>query len=282
MLRIAVPNKGSLSEAVSSMLSEAGYRQRRDRRELAITDPDNDIEFFYLRPRDIAVYVAKGVLDLGITGRDLFLDADVNGDAEELMSLGVGKSTFRFAAPVGTFTEESELEGKRIATSYQELVGSYLRKRGIEATTVRLDGAIETSIRLGVADAIADVVETGSTRRAAGLEPFGEAVMQSEAILIGNSGKQPAGLDVLQRRLTGVLVAHRYVLLDYDIPRELVEKASALTPGLESPTVSPLKDDGWVAVRSMVRQETTNQIMDDLYALGARAILVTAINACRI
>jgi ATP phosphoribosyltransferase len=264
------------------MLSEAGYRQRRDRRELAITDPDNDIEFFYLRPRDIAVYVAKGVLDLGITGRDLFLDADVNGDAEELMSLGVGKSTFRFAAPVGTFTEESELEGKRIATSYQELVGSYLRKRGIEATTVRLDGAIETSIRLGVADAIADVVETGSTMRAAGLEPFGEAVMQSEAILIGNSGKQPAGLDVLQRRLTGVLVAHRYVLLDYDIPRELVEKASALTPGLESPTVSPLKDDGWVAVRSMVRQETTNQIMDDLYALGARAILVTAINACRI
>ncbi|MGO1318845.1 MAG: ATP phosphoribosyltransferase [Galactobacter sp.] len=282
MLRIAVPNKGSLSEAVSSMLSEAGYRQRRDRRELAITDPDNDIEFFYLRPRDIAVYVSRGVLDLGITGRDLFLDADINGDAEELMSLGVGKSTFRFAGPAGSFSDEAELEGKRIATSYQALVSNYLEQRGINASTVRLDGAIETSIRLGVADVIADVVETGSTMRAAGLEPFGEPVMQSEAILIGNAGSRPEGLDVLQRRLTGVLVAHRYVLLDYDIPKDLVDRASALTPGLESPTVSPLKDDGWVAVRSMVRQETTNQVMDDLYALGARAILVTAINACRI
>jgi ATP phosphoribosyltransferase len=282
MLRIAVPNKGSLSEVVSSMLSEAGYRQRRDRRELAITDPDNDIEFFYLRPRDIAVYVARGVLDLGITGRDLFLDADVDGDAQELLSLGVGKSTFRFAAPHGTFSDESQLEGKRIATSYQVLVSDYLEQKGIQATTVRLDGAIETSIRLGVADAIADVVETGSTMRAAGLEPFGEPVMQSEAVLIGNAGSQPEGLEVFQRRLQGVLVAHRYVLLDYDIRRELVEQASSLTPGLESPTVSPLKDDGWVAVRSMVRKETTNRIMDDLYALGARAILVTAINACRI
>lgn len=282
MLRIAVPNKGSLSEAVSSMLVEAGYRQRRDHRELAIIDPENDIEFFYLRPRDIAVYVGRGVLDLGITGRDLFLDAEVNGDAEELMPLGIGKSTFRFAGPMGQFTSTEQMAGKRIATSYRVLVDDFLTERGIDATTVRLDGAIETSIRLGVADAIADVVETGSTMRAAGLEPFGEALMQSEAVLIGRAGHAPAGLDVLQRRLTGVLVARRYVLLDYDVRKDLVEQASALTPGLESPTVSPLRDSEWVAVRSMVRKEKTNQVMDDLYDLGARAILVTAIDACRI
>lgn len=282
MLRIAVPNKGSLSEAVSDMLVEAGYRQRRDRRELAITDPENDVEFFYLRPRDIAVYVGRGVLDLGITGRDLFLDADVDGEAEELLPLGVGRSTFRFAGPAGTLTSTDQLNGLRIATSYRTLVQKYLDREGIDASTVRLDGAIETSIRLGVADAIADVVETGSTMRAAGLEPFGDAVMESEAVLIGRTGHTPAGLEVLQRRLTGVLVASRYVLLDYDIRRELVEQASALTPGLESPTVSPLKDGDWVAVRSMVRKESTNQIMDALYDLGARAILVTAINACRI
>jgi len=282
MLRIAVPNKGSLSEAVSAMLTEAGYRQRRDRRELAITDPENDVEFFYLRPRDIAVYVGRGVLDLGITGRDLLLDADVDGDAEELMALGVGRSTFRFAGPAGTYSATEDLKGLRIATSYRTLVQKYLEQAGIDATTVRLDGAIETSIRLGVADAIADVVETGSTMRAAGLEPFGEALMESEAVLIGRGGHRPAGFDVLQRRLTGVLVASRYVLLDYDIRRDLVEQASALTPGLESPTVSPLKDGDWVAVRSMVRKEDTNRIMDALYDLGARAILVTAINACRI
>lgn len=282
MLRIALPNKGSLSEAVSDMLVEAGYRQRRDHRELAITDPDNDVEFFYLRPRDIAVYVGKGVLDLGITGRDLYLDAGVDGDAEELMGLGVGRSTFRFAGPTGDFSATEQLRGKRIATSYSTLVQHYLDERGINASTVRLDGAIETSIRLGVADAIADVVETGSTMRAAGLEPFGEPLMHSEAVLIGARRSRPAGCDVLKRRLSGVLVARRYVLLDYDIRRDLVDRASALTPGLESPTVSPLKDDEWVAVRSMVRKENTNQVMDDLYELGARAILVTAINACRI
>ena len=282
MLRIAVPNKGSLSEAVTSMLKEAGYRQRRDSRELAITDPENDVEFFYLRPRDIAVYVGRGVLDLGITGRDLFLDADVDGDAEELMPLGIGRSTFRFAGPAGTFSSLDELQGKRIATSYRVLVDHFLAEHHIDASTVRLDGAIETSIRLGVADAIADVVETGSTMRAAGLEPFGAPLMESEAILIGRTGHRPAGFDVLQRRLTGVLVARRYVLLDYDIRKDLVEQASALTPGLESPTVSPLRDSEWVAVRSMVRKEQTNQIMDSLYDLGARAILVTAIDACRI
>ncbi|MCC9193313.1 ATP phosphoribosyltransferase [Arthrobacter sp. zg-Y916] len=280
MLRVAVPNKGALSESASAMLSEAGYRQRRDSRELVMVDPDNDIEFFFLRPRDIAVYVGSGTLDVGLTGRDLFLDAQV--EAEELMSLGFGASTFRFAGPVGDFTSMAELQGKRVATSYDGLLRAYLAEHGVDASVVRLDGAVESSVRLGVADAIADVVETGTTLRAAGMEIFGEPILKSEAVLIGRKGANPAGLDVLKRRLKGVLVARQYVMMDYDVRKELVEAAAALTPGLESPTVSPLRDSEWVAVRSMIKKSDTNRIMDELYDLGARAILVSTIHACRI
>ena len=286
MLRVAVPNKGSLSEAASAMLSEAGYRQRRDSRELVMVDPDNDIEFFFLRPRDIAVYVGRGTLDVGITGRDLLLDAEV--EAEELLGLGFAASTFRFAGPVGHFGAVEDLAGRRIATSYDGLVRGYLAQRGIDASVVRLDGAVESSVRLGVADAIADVVETGNTLKAAGMEIFGDPILRSEAVLIGRSGEGgPANgtvreIDVLIRRLQGVLVARQYVLMDYDIRKDLVEKAAALTPGLESPTVSPLRDSEWVAVRSMVPKRETNRIMDELYDLGARAILVSSIHACRI
>lgn len=280
MLRVAVPNKGALSESASAILSEAGYRQRRDSRELVMVDPDNDIEFFFLRPRDIAVYVGSGTLDVGLTGRDLFLDAQV--EAEELMSLGFGASTFRFAGPVGEFASLEELNGKRVATSYDGLLRDYLAERGVDASVVRLDGAVESSVRLGVADAIADVVETGTTLRAAGMEIFGEPILKSEAVLIGRRGASPAGLDVLKRRLKGVLVARQYVMMDYDVRKELVEEAAALTPGLESPTVSPLRDSDWVAVRSMIKKSDTNRIMDELYDLGARAILVSTIHACRI
>ncbi|WP_045730400.1 ATP phosphoribosyltransferase [Pseudarthrobacter chlorophenolicus] len=286
MLRVAVPNKGSLSEAASAMLSEAGYRQRRDSRELVMVDPDNDIEFFFLRPRDIAVYVGRGTLDVGITGRDLLLDAEV--EAEELLPLGFAASTFRFAGPVGDFASAEELEGKRLATSYDGLLRGYLAERGINAKVVRLDGAVESSVRLGVADAIADVVETGNTLKAAGMEIFGDPILKSEAVLIRRTGADGGAngtakeIDVLIRRLQGVLVARQYVLMDYDIRKELVEKAAALTPGLESPTVSPLRDSDWVAVRSMVPKKETNRIMDELYDLGARAILVSSIHACRI
>ena len=286
MLRVAVPNKGSLSEAASAMLAEAGNRQRRDTRELVMVDPDNEIEFFFLRPRDIAVYVGQGTLDVGITGRDLLLDAEV--EAEELLPLGFAASTFRFAGPVGDFSKVEELEGKRLATSYDGLLRGYLAERGIQAKVVRLDGAVESSVRLGVADAIADVVETGSTLKAAGMEIFGDPILKSEAVLIRRTGQGGAAngtareIEVLIRRLQGVLVARQYVLMDYDIRKELVEQAAALTPGLESPTVSPLRDSEWVAVRSMVPKKETNRIMDELYDLGARAILVSSIHACRI
>ena len=282
MLRIAVPNKGSLSEPAVEMLREAGYRQRRDSRELVLPDPDNDVEFFFLRPRDVAVYVGAGTVDVGITGRDLLIDSA--SQAVEHLPLGFARSTFRFAATAGTLTDARQIAGLRVATSYAELVSVYLRERGIEpAGVVRLDGAVESAIRLGVADVIADVVETGTTLRAAGLEVFGEPILRSEALLVRRADvEQPPGLDVLTRRLQGVLTAREYVLMDYDVPLPLVEAAVAITPGLESPTVSPLHNGEWAAVRAMVPRSQTNRVMDALYDVGARAILVTSIHACRI
>ena len=281
MLKGAVPNKGALSEAAAERLAEAGYRQRRNAKDLVCVDAENGVEFFYLRPRDIAIYVGEGTLDAGITGRDLLLDSGAKAD--ESMRLGFAGSTFRFAAPAGAMTDESQLAGGRIATSYPGIVRVHLERLGIDAEVVRLDGAVETSIRLGVADAIADVVETGTTLRQAGLEVFGDPILHSEAVLIRRAGApEDSAVEVLPRRLQGVLVARRYVMMDYDVRVDLVEQACALTPGLESPTVSPLHDKGWVAVRAMVPRATTNQVMDELYSLGARAILVTDILACRL
>lgn len=282
MLRIAVPNKGSLSEPAAEMLREAGYRQRRDSRELVLADPANDVEFFFLRPRDVALYVGAGTVDAGVTGRDLLLDSAAA--AVEHLPLGFARSTFRFAAPSGELTEVRQVDGRRVATSYPVLVAAHLRALGVTPReVVRLDGAVETAIRLGVADVIADVVETGSTLRAAGLEVFGQPLLQSEAVLVRRAdGDEPAGLEVLTRRLQGVLTARQYVLMDYDVPLELVDAAVAITPGLESPTVSPLHNREWAAVRAMVRRADTNAVMDALYDVGARAILVTSIHACRL
>lgn len=279
MLRIAVPNKGMLSETATQMLAEAGYVTRRDPKELIVFDPLNEAEFFYLRPRDIATYVGSGALDVGITGRDLLVDS--GSSATEIAGLDFGESTFRFAGPTGQFSTLQDLSGLRVATSYPGLVSSFLTAQGVEAEIVSLDGAVESAVELGVADAVADVVSTGTTLRQQGLDVFGPVILESTAVLI-SSGHTLPGLDTFQRRIQGVLVARQYVLMDYDLPARLVEQASAITPGLESPTISPLRDREWVAVRVMVPRTEMNPIMDKLYAIGARAILVSSIHAARI
>jgi ATP phosphoribosyltransferase len=281
MLRIAVPNKGSLSDSAAEILREAGYRQRSDPRDLVLIDPENNVEFYYLRPRDIAVYVGSGELEAGITGRDLLIDSGAL--AAEVLELDFGGSTFRFAASTELDWSLPDVAGKRIATAYPGLVADYLAKAGISATVVRLDGAVESSVRLGVADLIADVVSTGSTLRQAGLKTFGEPILTSEAVLIRRSDVAvPVGLEILIRRLQGVVTARQYVLLDYDVPESAVAQTCAITPGLESPTISPLQKPAWVAVRAMVLRRDTNRLMDELWALGARGILVTDIHACRL
>lgn len=280
-LRVAVPNKGSLSDASATMLREAGYRQRVDSRDLVFIDPTNDVEFYYLRPRDIAVYVGSGELDVGITGRDLLIDSAAT--ATEILALDFGQSTFRFAGPVAQNYSESDLSKKRIATAYPGLLASYLNSKKVSADIVRLDGAVESAIRLGVADVIADVVSTGGTLRQAGLAIFGEVLLKSEAVLIERLGvKRDPAVETLIRRLNGVVIARQYVLVDYDVKNEDLQAACSLTPGIESPTISPLQKSEWNAVRAMVKRSDINRIMDELWAVGARGILVTDIHACRL
>ena len=282
MLQRAVPNKGALSERAVSLLSEAGYRCTRSGRELIVKDQENDVNFVFLRPRDIAVYVGKGVLDAGITGRDLTTDS--NAPVVEIMPLEFGRSRFCFAAPAGSGMTPQDLDGKRIATSYPELLRKNLEKMGIRAEIVKLDGAVEISVKLGVADAIADVVESGRTLVEAGLAVIGEPMLKSEAVLIARSREIADSPDVriLMGRIKGILLADTYAMIEYDIPRAQLAAVCAITPGIESPTVAPLSNPDWVAVKSMIRRQDSNRIMDELYAVGARGIIVTEIRSCRI
>jgi len=280
MLRIAVPNKGTLARPAAQMLREAGYRQRTEDRDLVCRDEANDVEFFYLRPRDIATYVGSGDLDLGITGRDLLVDA--GSPADEILDLDFAGASFRFAAHPATITTVEQIDGRRIATSFPGVVGRYLADNKLTADVIRLDGAVENAIRLGVADVVADVVETGATLRQAGLAVIGDPILTSSAVLIGRDSVGSPPVAQLVRRLQGVLVARRYVMLAYDVRADLLDRATALTPGIESPTVSPLHREGWVAVQAMVLRTDVHKIMDELYDLGARAILVTDIHNCRL
>ena len=281
-MKVAVPNKGMLSQPAWRLLSESGYRLRSNDRQLVVDDFDNDIQLFYLRPNDIAVYVGLGTIDLGITGRDLLLNSGTG--AVEVTQLGFGASTFRFAAPESSSIRSlQDVDGKRIATTFDRLLGDYLVDKGLKAKLIHLDGAVESSVQLGVADLIADVVSTGTTLRNAGLRVFGDPILRSEGILIRSPHLDPDDerLAVMSRRLEGVLTARRYVLMDYDIPVERVAMAVGITPGYESPTVSSLHDKQWAAVRAMVPRDQVNNLMDRLYEIGARAILVTALQASR-
>ena len=284
MLRVAVPNKGTLSEPASEILSEAGYRRRTDTKDLTVIDPANHVEFFFLRPKDIAIYVGSGELDFGITGRDLVLDSDAS--VRECLALGFGSSSFRYAGPAGRNWTPADLAGKRIATAYPNLVRKDLAERGIEATVIRLDGAVEISVQLGVADAIADVVGSGRTLSLHDLVAFGDPLCDSEAVLIERADQDShdgtkAARDQLVARIQGVVFGQQYLMLDYDCPRSVLEKATKITPGLESPTIAPLADPDWVAIRALVPRRGVNEVMDQLAAIGAKAILASDIRFCR-
>ncbi|MGO8771583.1 MAG: ATP phosphoribosyltransferase [Mycobacterium sp.] len=286
MLRVAVPNKGALSEPATEILAEAGYRRRTDPKDLTVIDPVNQVEFFFLRPKDIAIYVGSGELDFGITGRDLVLDSDA--PVRERLALGFGSSSFRYAGPAGRNWTTADLAGKRIATAYPNLVRKDLAERGIQATVIRLDGAVEISVQLGVADAIADVVGSGRTLSLHDLVAFGEPLCDSEAVLIERAdhhgdGHREAGAarNQLIARVQGVVFGQQYLMLDYDCPRSVLDKATSITPGLESPTIAPLADPDWVAIRALVPRRGVNEIMDELSVIGAKAILASDIRFCR-
>lgn len=287
MLRVAVPNKGSLNGPATQLLSAAGYGVHREHKTLFATDVTNDVQFVFLRPTDIARNVGAGVLEVGITGQDLLAAA---GNAEatiELLRLDFGVSRFYFAAPHGVASSIADLDGKRVATSLSALVTQAAAKAGIHVELVELDGAVETAVELGLADAIADVVETGASLQAAGLHTIGEPIMRSEAVLVRGAQRTLApasehAVEVLIQRLRGVLIARQYVMMDYNCPIAVLSAAREISPGMESPTVSPLQEEGWVAVRAMVLRTDAQAVMDRLWAAGARAILVTSLEACRL
>ena len=284
-LRVAVPNKGALSESAVEILAEAGYRRRTDPKDLTVIDPHNHVEFFFLRPKDIAIYVGSGELDFGITGRDLARES--RAPVHERLAMGFGSSSFRYAAPAGRDWKVDDLAGRRIATAYPNLVREDLAARGIDATVIRLDGAVEISIQLGLADAIADVVGSGRTLNLHNLVAFGESLCDSEAVLIEqvdpHATERPdaAARDQLVARVQGVVFGQQYLMLDYDCPRSVLDDATSITPGLESPTIAPLADPDWVAVRAMVPRRGVNAIMDQLAAIGAKAILASNVRFFR-
>ncbi|MCY3487041.1 MAG: ATP phosphoribosyltransferase [Bacteroidetes bacterium] len=282
MLQIALPNKGALATDAVELIRAAGYKCRRSGRELRVRDTDNQVLFYFLRPRDIATYVSNGVLDLGIIGRD-FLNEQQAG-LEEILSLGFGTARLCYAGPRDRNLTPDQFDGLRIATSFSHLVSADLKKRKIQAEIVPLDGAVEVSIQLGVADIIADLVQTGRTLEDAGLSVIGEPILHTEAVLTGRTGtveaKSAAGLFV--RRIQGILLARTYVMIEYGCPRSSLERVCEITPGIESPTIAPLSKPDWIAVKALAKREEANQIMDDLERLGATGIVITDIRTCRI
>ena len=282
MLRIALPNKGALAEGAVSLVESAGYRCRRAGRELTVRDKARGITFIFLRPRDIGTYVANGVLDMGITGRDLLLESRVK--LQELMPLGFGAARLCYAVPNKASCDINQLNGFRIATSFTHLVAEDLKKRGLSARLVPLDGAVEVSIQMGVSDAIADLVQTGGTLLQAGLKIIGEPILSSEAILVSRP-QESAPDGQTQRflsRLRGILLARTYVMVEYACSKDSLDAACAITPGIESPTIAPLSRPGWVAVKAMAKKSAANRIMDKLEAIGAKGILIMDIRTCRI
>jgi ATP phosphoribosyltransferase len=265
-----------------TLVREAGYACRRYGRELMVRDAEQGVDFVFLRPRDIAIYVGSGVLAMGLTGRDLALDS--GAAVTELLCLGFGRSTFRYAVPRDSGLAVSDLDGRRIATSYPRLVEADLARRGLAADVVRLDGAVEIAVRLGVADAIADVVQSGRTLHEAGLVPVGEPLVRSEAVVLARSRRildDPQARTFFDR-LQGIVTAREYVMVEYDVPATALDAACAITPGIESPTVAPLSRKGWMAVKAMTPRRGVNTIMDRLAAAGARGIIVTDIRTCRL
>lgn len=282
MLKIAIPNKGALSETAVEIISKAGYKCKRYDRELVVYDKDHDISFYFLRPRDIAVYIGNGIIDLGITGRDLTIDSKAK--CEELLPLNFGNSRFFYAVPKESLLTPNDFEGKRIATSYPVIVEEDMKKRGLKAEIVKLDGAVEISIELGVADAIADVVESGRTLVEAGLKTIGEPIMLSEALVIAKEKNKldDKSVKIFVKRLESVIIAQQYIMIEYNVREENLGDAKKLTPGIESPTIMPLSEDGWYAVKAMAKSKGVNKLLDELHEVGAKGIIVSEIKTCRL
>ncbi|MCC6958615.1 MAG: ATP phosphoribosyltransferase [Dehalococcoidia bacterium] len=280
MIKVAVPNKGALFEPTLEMLNSCGYRVAKVGSALSSIDPENGIEFYFLRPGDIPLYVANGMLDCGITGKDFVAEKGVTH--ARLLDLNYGYSKLRAAVPhESAVTDLATLAGLRIATSLPGIVRAYFAPRDVEV--VELEGAVEIAVQLGIAEAVVDVVDTGSTLKQAGLRVVGEPLFASNAALFAQAGREASPqVTVLKNRLEGRIVAVDYMMVEYDCPGVILQRACEITPGLESPTITQLQREGWYAVKAMVKRREAQRIMDELSALGCRGILLTSIESARI
>lgn len=280
-LRIGLPSKGRLEEICSELLSQAGLNFRRRDRTLFAKVRDLAVELIFLRADDIPVLCAEGAIDLGMTGSDLVEESEV--EVTQLMPLGVGKCQLALCVPIDSDIQSvSELDGKRVATSFPKVTRKFLAHHGALARTVNLSGSVEIMVQLGVADAVVDLVETGSTLAANRLRVF-ESLGSYQTVLIQSpKSEHHTMIERVKRRLEGVIIARAWSLLEYNIPREKLHAAEEISPGFKSPTINPLEDPDWCAVRVMVRSEDVHPIMEKLEALGATAILETEINNCRL
>jgi ATP phosphoribosyltransferase len=279
VIRVAIPSKGRLMERTLALLEGAGYRVGDRRRDLFQVDPRNGVEFVFLRPVDIPVYVAGGEVDAGVTGEDLVRERGI--DLVPRMRLGFGDSRLCVAVADESGAHDlADVAHLRVATSFPRLAAELLPGPPV---IVELAGSVEASVRLGVADAILDLVETGSTLRAAGLRVLGEPLLRSEACLFVGAHVAQGGHEVpvqeLCRRLEARLLGESYVMLEYDVHGDLLATACSLTPGIESPTVARLERENWFSVRSMVRRQDAHALMSQLGALGAKAIVLTRVDS---
>ena len=280
-LRIGLPSKGRLSEIAIELLSQAGLSFRRQSRGLFARVSGLPIDLVFLRTDDIPTLCAEGAIDMGITGSDLVEEAAV--DIEVRMKLGVGRCRLAICVPDdASLRSAADLSKARIATSFPNITERYLAQHGASAHLVSLSGSVEVMIQLGIADAIVDLVETGSTLAANRLRILDE-IDSYETVLIQNSRcSDPLTADRVVRRLEGVVIARDYSLLEYNVPRSKLAEAEAITPGFNSPTVNALEDANWCSVRVMVKRHDVIEAMERLESLGASAIIETPISNCRL
>jgi ATP phosphoribosyltransferase len=281
LLRIGVPSKGRLAELAAQLLADAGLAFRRTERSLFARCKDMPVEVTFLRTDDIPVLVAEGAIDLGITGADLV--AESGADVVHRLDLGVGTCRLALCVPEDAgIADPRALAGKRIATSFPRITGGWLAGHGVEARFVELTGSVEVMIALGVADAIVDLVETGSTLAANRLRILAEIGRYETVLVQGRRIADPALADRIVRRLEGIVIARGWSLLEYNVPRARLAEAEAITPGFDSPTVMQLEDQAWCAIRAMVKRGEVHAVMERLEAIGASAIIETRIANCRL
>ncbi len=280
MIKMALPNKGQLFEPTLQLLNDCGYKVRKNYKTLSCLDTDNNIEFFFLRPGDIPMYVGQGIIDLGITGLDF--NEEKGAIAQPVLPLNFGHSRLCAAVPnESEYHTLDQIQDLRIATSFTGIVSRFFQRNDLKL--IELEGAVEISVNLGISDAVVDIVETGSTLKAAGLRIIGEELYRSQAAIFAHPGKEqiPEVL-TLKKRIEGHLVAQEHLMVEYDAPKNILEDACQLTPGIESPTVSTLKDPEWFAVKAMIKKSEAARIMDSLSALGCKGIVTMSIQSARI